>query len=259
MGIFKKALARMRGNAANRREKRKHRKNAGDRHHSRKNARIERRRLKRERKHEMKKEKLLLKQQGRGSTWQTIMDKVGPVANKFIGMQREDSDVVDYAFENGDGTVEMENGQTITPRAGQRILLGAGGVEEMAEAGALDETFEHDGNFVDADGDGYDDNTGLDKSGKTKFENNKNTNSKNARMGINFNVSGGAGAPTTQTSSYAWGKQEGEGFGSYVKRLYTDKPLVMWTSTICVVGLVAWGAVAAVKAWKNKAKTGWKK
>jgi hypothetical protein len=200
--------------------------NGGDRRKARHAERRANRKAKKHDKHEMHLETLRLKQSGKQSTWGTIMGAVGPVANQFIGVQKSDGST-DPAFVNEDGTVTNTDGETYTPHPNAKIHISDDAHQELLEAGA-------------------DPNAVADTASGSPS---------NARM--NVHVSADTTAPATPPASdpavkYHWGKQDGETTGVYLKRLYADKPMVMYPATLVVVGGLVWGGIMAVKKWFPK-------
>lgn len=216
MGIFKKAIAKRKEHKANH----PHR-NAGDRHHSRVNGRHDRRALKRHDKYAMKLEKIALRGANHKTTFGALSSKGGAVLNQYLGRKNKDTGEVEDGFMNEDGTMtSAKTGEVITPSANDEMYISQHAAEtHIASGGSTDS---------------HDDFT------------------ERIKKPLTISVSS---EPTT-SSAYHWAKVDGENTMSHVKRLFKDKPLVMWTSTIGVVGLVTLAAIAGIKAWKNRKKSG---
>lgn len=225
MGIFKKAIAKRKEHKANH----PHR-NAGDRHHSRVAGRHDRRALKRHDKHAMKLEKIALRGANHKTTFGALSSKGGAVLNQYLGRKNKDTGEVEDGFMNEDGTMtSAKTGEVITPNANDEMYISQHAAESHIAAGGS--TDSHD-DFNDS-------------------------STERIRKPLTVTVS----AEPTTTGSYNWSKVDGETSMSHCKRLFKDKPLVMWTSTIGIVGLLIYVAIAGIKAWKNRKKSGstWKK
>lgn len=225
MGFFKKAIAKHKEKKAARKEKRRTRSNAGDRRKQRVAERREHRKAKKHDKHAMKLEKLALKQAGKKSTWGTIMEKVGPVANQYLSVQQDDGSY-DEGFVNEDGTVTSAlTNKTYTPPPTADVSISDDAAQDVQEAGGAVDTYDY----------------------KPK-----------SKLGISITTDKGTTTLTNDKGekvAYSWKKMDGETTMGMIKRWYTDKPVVMWTSTITVVGLVTWGFIAGIKKYKKTKMT----
>lgn len=243
MGIFKKAISGLKHKREQNHDARRLHKNAGDRHHARKDARKTRRELHRQTKFDHKKELKQLKYANKSSKFGDLIGKVGPIANQFLSRKNSDGSE-DSGFMNEDGTMELISGKVIKPNYNDTMYISKHSADDLKEAGI--DTEPHN-DFIDVDGDGFDDRTGK-----------PNTNTKRTLNEVLTGALGGAlGTPTVTpvSSPYSWNKSDTETKMQYIKRLFADKPLVMWITSLSAVGLITWGIYEGIKKFtKGKGK-----